>query len=69
MPIEAHYEFHFKNGQAEPDTSNCIEGPQDLLQAHGVIGNDKQIVAIRAIKKLYLEPKTIIRLYAYVPDS
>lgn len=67
--IEAHFEFHFKNGQAEPDTSNCIEGPQDLLKKMGVIVDDKLIVKLSAVKKLYLEPKTVIRLYAYVAED
>ena len=63
--IEAHFEFYFKNHQGEADTSNCIEGPQDLIQKIGVIENDKFIVSLKAIKYFGTEPHTIIRLYSY----
>ncbi len=65
MLLEAHFEFHFLNHSGEPDTSNCIEGPQDLLAKVGIIGNDKSIVSLRAIKKFGLEPKTIIKIYEF----
>lgn len=48
--LEATFRFFFKNKQAEPDTSNAIEGPQDALQLAGVILNDKQIYRIIAEK-------------------
>lgn len=48
--IEGTFVFYFKNRQAEPDTSNCIEGPQDALQLAGIINNDKQIVKLHAEK-------------------
>lgn len=60
----AKYYFHFKNRQAEPDTSNCVEGPQDVLTRAGVIVDDKQIWSFYAEKDFGLEPKTIIELYA-----
>lgn len=67
FPIEdelhAEYEFYFKNYQAEADVSNCIEGPQDLMQKVGVIADDKQIQSLSAVKYFGHEPKTIIRLY------
>ena len=63
-PIEAHFEFYFLNHQAEPDTSNCIEGPQDAMAKVGIFNNDKQIVRLRAAKFFGVEPKTIIRLYS-----
>lgn len=34
----------------EPDLSNLIEGPQDLLQELGIIENDKLIIEIEAKK-------------------
>lgn len=67
--LEAHFEFHFENKLAEPDTSNCVEGPQDCLQAAGVIRNDKQIQKLVAFKVFDSEPKTIIRLYKYEGDT
>jgi len=66
MPIaeklHAEYTFHFKNHQAEPDVSNCIEGPQDLLEACGVIHNDKQIISLTARKVFDGTEKTTLRL-------
>jgi Holliday junction resolvase RusA-like endonuclease len=69
MPVEVHFEFHFANHQHEPDTSNCIEGPQDCLQAAHVIMNDKQIQKVVAEKLFGLEPKTIIRIYKIEPKE
>lgn len=62
-PIFAQYEFHFENRQALPDTSNCIEGPQDLLESLGVITNDKLIFKLEASRIIGSRPKTIIRLF------
>ena len=61
-PIEVHYEFHFKNHQAEADTSNLIEGIQDVLQKMNVITNDKNIVALRAKKLFGLESKVLVKI-------
>lgn len=67
LPIKvycrAEFEFHFKNFQNEADTSNCVEGPQDLLQKVGVIENDKLIVEFTAKKIMGLTECTIIRLF------
>lgn len=67
LPIKqycgAEFEFHFKNFQNEADTSNCVEGPQDLLQKVGVIENDKLIVEFSAKKIMGLTECTIIRLF------
>jgi len=30
------------------DLDNCIKAPQDLLQAHGIIVNDSQVIDVRA---------------------
>lgn len=62
-PCRAEFEFHFKNFQNEADTSNCVEGPQDLLQKVGVIENDKLIVEFTAKKIMGLTECTIIRLF------
>lgn len=62
-PCRAEFEFHFKNFQNEADTSNCVEGPQDLLQKVGVIENDKLIVEFTAKKIIGLTECTIIRLF------
>lgn len=42
--------FEMTGLQHEPDVSNLIEGPQDLLQELGVIKNDKNVVEVHAIK-------------------
>lgn len=57
------FEFHFENKKALPDLSNCLEGPQDLLQNIGVIKDDKQIVSIEARRFIGSKPKSIIRLF------
>jgi Holliday junction resolvase RusA-like endonuclease len=65
FPLEVHYSFYFENHQAEPDTSNCIEGPQDCMQKAGIISNDKIIKVIRAEKFFGHAAKTIIEIYRY----
>jgi Holliday junction resolvase RusA-like endonuclease len=62
-PMELHLDFHFKSHQWEGDTSNYVEGPQDLLQKCGVIENDKLIYEIRAKKIFDGTERTIIKLY------
>lgn len=67
LPIKvycrAEFEFHFKNFQNEADTSNCVEGPQDLLQKLRVLENDRLIVEFNAKKVIGLTECTIIRLF------
>lgn len=62
----AEYTFHFKNRSGEADVSNCIEGPQDCLQAAGIIKNDKQIIELYARKIFDGTEKTVIVLYEKV---
>ena len=62
--VRAEFEFHFKNHQAEADTSNCVEGPQDLMQKLGIITDDKLIKKFTAEKFFGGEPKTMVRLLA-----
>jgi Holliday junction resolvase RusA-like endonuclease len=63
LAIFAYFEFHFKDKRALPDTSNCIEGPQDVMEACGVYNNDRQIVSLEAHRFISGEEKTIIKLY------
>lgn len=63
IPIYAYFEFHFKNGKSLPDTSNCVEGPQDLLQKMRVYSDDKQIVALEAYRGITGGDKVVIKLY------
>lgn len=60
--LDAYFEFHFKNKQAEIDIDNCLSGPLDLLQKAGVLKNDKQVVSVVAKKIFGLEDKIIIEL-------
>jgi Holliday junction resolvase RusA-like endonuclease len=62
--LEATYRFYFKNRQGEPDTSNCIEAPQDVLKKAGVITDDKIIKRVIAEKFFGEEPRTEIELKA-----
>lgn len=63
LPCRAEFEFYFKNHQHECDTSNCIEGPQDLLQKMRVIENDKLITSLTASKFFAEGEKTVVRIY------
>lgn len=60
--LEARYKFYFENHKNEPDVSNCIEGPQDLLQRTGIIEDDKLIVRVIAEKFFGEEPRCEIEL-------
>ncbi len=61
--VRAEFEFHFKNFKNEPDTSNCVEGPQDLLQKMRVIENDKLVVEFSAKKIIGTTDCVMIRLF------
>lgn len=61
--IHAEFEFHFKNNKALPDTSNCIEGPQDVMENCRVFANDRQIASISAKRFVGGDEKTVIKLY------
>lgn len=54
FPIEGHLRlvitFEMEGRKHEPDLSNLLEGPQDLLQKLGIIENDKRIIEIEAKK-------------------
>jgi Holliday junction resolvase RusA-like endonuclease len=63
QPIFAYFEFHFLNRRGLPDTSNCIEGPQDLLQSLGIFTNDQLIEHLEAVRIVGSKPKTIIKLF------
>lgn len=63
--LEAKFYFYFENKMAEADTSNLIEGPQDLLTKLGVIKDDKLIKRLTAEKFFYDSPRTLIELYGY----
>jgi Holliday junction resolvase RusA-like endonuclease len=67
-PIFAYFEFHFPNRHALPDTSNCIEGPQDLLESLGIYKNDQAIEHIEAIRVLGSKAKTVIKLFVEKVD-
>lgn len=62
-PIIAHFEFHFKNRHALPDTSNCIEGVQDVMETMGIFKNDRQIFHVCAWRFVSGEAKTLVRLF------
>lgn len=67
-PLYVIYKFYFANRQAEPDVSNLIEGPQDVLQKAGIIKNDRLIMRVMAEKFFGVgEPRTEIEIYNYSP--
>jgi Holliday junction resolvase RusA-like endonuclease len=63
VPIRAHFRFYFANRHGEPDLSNCLGGPEDLLQSCGIIENDKQIVELWARKYFGHEPRVEIEIW------
>ena len=65
-PLEAQFRFYFADCQAEPDTSNLIEGIQDVLQTASIIKDDKQIFRLGAEKFLFQEPRTEVELFKLV---
>lgn len=50
FPVYMEITFHFKNHAHEADTSNCLEGIQDVMQKAGILKNDKLIYKILAEK-------------------
>lgn len=62
--IYAKFEFHFKGKKSEPDTSNLIEGIQDVLQKRQIIKDDKLIKRLTAEKFFGEEQKTVVTLYS-----
>ena len=64
-PVVATYRFYFENRHAEPDVSNLIEGPQDVLVKAGILKNDKLIMRVEAEKFFGHAPRTEVALYAY----
>lgn len=68
-PITGVFRFYFKNYASEPDVSNLIEGPQDILTKCGVIEDDKLIKRVIAEKFFGHEPRVEIELYEYVLEA
>lgn len=66
-PIIADFRFYFANRQAEPDVSNLIEGPADVMQKVGILKNDRLIVRLMAEKFFGHDPRTEIDLYRRFP--
>lgn len=64
--IHAYFEFHFVNRHALPDTSNCIEGPQDVMEAMRIYKNDQQIVSLEAHRIISGQNFVKINLYKVV---
>lgn len=64
-PIELRIKFNFKNRKAEPDVSNLIEGPQDVLKEAGVIADDKLVMRIVAEKCFKGVEETIVEIYPF----
>lgn len=65
FPIEARFRFYFTNKMAEPDVSNLIEGPQDLLKKAGIISDDRIIQRVTGEKYFGQEARTEIEIYKY----
>lgn len=64
-PCELHARFYFANHSAESDLSNCIQGPEDVLQTLGLLKDDKLIQRMRLEKFFGHEPRVEIEIYKY----
>lgn len=65
-PMEARFRFYFVNRHAEPDVSNLVEGPQDILKQAHIISDDKLIYRVVAEKFFGAEePRTEVELWSY----
>lgn len=53
LPMNLKVLFYFTNHSAEADLSNLYEGIQDLLQAQGVIANDRLIHGHDGSRKIF----------------
>lgn len=62
-PMELEAEFYFKNHSGEADLSNCLSGPEDVLQKCGIILNDKLIYEIKAKKIFDGTERSILKLF------
>lgn len=51
-PLTLTIKFEMEGRGHEPDLSNLLEGPQDVMEALGIYTNDKQIVRIIAEKTM-----------------
>jgi len=49
-PMIAFFSFYFQDHMHEPDVSNLVEGPQDVLKKAGVIEDDRLIHELHARK-------------------
>lgn len=64
-PCELHARFYFANHSAESDLSNCIQGPEDVLQTLGILADDKLIMRIVSEKFFGESPRVEIEIYKY----
>src|SRR3954464_6999216 len=65
VPVTAKFKFYFANRQSEPDVSNLIEGPQDVLVRAGFLKNDRLVMRVEAEKFFGEAPRTEIEIYVY----
>jgi Holliday junction resolvase RusA-like endonuclease len=65
--VTAEFRFFFENRKSEPDVSNLIEGPADVMQKVGILKNDRLIVRLTAEKFFGHDPRTEIDLYRRFP--
>jgi Holliday junction resolvase RusA-like endonuclease len=66
QPIIGVFRFYFKNYASEPDVSNLIEGPQDILTKCRVIDDDKLFRRVVAEKFFGEEPRVEIEIYNFL---
>ncbi len=63
FPVYMQATFHFKNHQHECDTSNCLEGIQDVLAKADIIKNDKLIY--RILSEKVFDGEEFIEIFIY----
>lgn len=65
FPCVVHMRFYLANRSGEPDVSNLIEGPADVMQKAGILKDDKLIMRVQAEKFFGAEPRVEIEIYKY----
>lgn len=68
-PCELHARFYFANRQNEADLSNMVQGPEDVLQALGILANDRLIMREVTEKFFGHDPRVEIEIYKYLTPA
>lgn len=70
VPVIAEMHFYFENKRGKADLSNCLQGPEDVLQKAGVLFDDSLIEGHDGSRRHFgYEPRTEIKLYSITRET